>query len=269
MKQILARPAKMKVDYFPHMTHTGKTIAILEAHWGNDGYAFWFKLLELLGDTDSFSYDCNRSSEWEYLLSKTLVDGPVALAILNKLAEIEAIDAELWTQKIVWSDHFISNLEPLFERRKSEAPNKPGLRLAKPVAEEVSGEYCDENSGETAIIPTETDKVKKSKVEESKGEKREPEEPEERERACAGAGAPIGTSVSVAATDEAPRADADLSGPLKKKRCSRKLADTVNGANYQNDNKRNLSWSVRRDNEKTGFPGHGRRFRPVDAAGYG
>ena len=156
----MARPAKMKVDYFPHMTHTGKTLAILEAQWGNDGYAFWFKLLELLGDTDSFSYDCSRSSDWEYLLSKTLVDGPVALAILNKLAEIGAIDTELWTHKIVWSDHFVSNLEPLFERRKSEAPNKPSLWLAKPVAEKVSGENCDGNSGETVIILTETDKVK-------------------------------------------------------------------------------------------------------------
>ena len=186
----MARPAKMKVDYFPHMTHTGKTLAILEAHWGNDGYAFWFKLLELLGDTDSFSYDCSRSSDWEYLLSKTLVDGPVALAILNKLAEIGAIDTELWTHKIVWSDHFVSNLEPLFERRKSEAPNKPSLWLAKPVAEEVPGENCDGNSGETVIILTETDKVKKRKVEESKAELREAKEPEEPEKACASAGAP-------------------------------------------------------------------------------
>ena len=45
----MARPAKTSVDYFPHMAHSGKTIAILEARWGNDGYAFWFKLLELLG----------------------------------------------------------------------------------------------------------------------------------------------------------------------------------------------------------------------------
>lgn len=50
----MARPTKTSVDYFPHMTHSGKTIAILEARWGNDGYAFWFKLLELLGDSATF-----------------------------------------------------------------------------------------------------------------------------------------------------------------------------------------------------------------------
>ena len=139
----MARPAKMKVDYFPHMTHTGKTLAILEAHWGNDGYAFWFKLLELLGDTDSFSYDCSRSSDWEYLLSKTLVDGPVALAILNKLAEIGAIDAECWTRKIVWSDHFVRNLESVFEKRKRQAPQKPEFPEQKLLTEEISGEKRD------------------------------------------------------------------------------------------------------------------------------
>ena len=156
----MGRPSKSTADYFPHMTTHKKTMAIIEGRWGNDAYAFWFKLLELLGDSDDFAYNCNQSADWEYLLSKTLVDGPVALAILNKLAEIGAIDTELWTHKIVWSDHFVSNLEPLFERRKSEAPNKPSLWLAKPVAEKVSGENCDGNSGETVIILTETDKVK-------------------------------------------------------------------------------------------------------------
>ena len=60
----MARPGKTKVDYFPHVTRTGKTIAILEARWGNDGYAFWFKTLELLGSSGSFSYNCDNPSDW-------------------------------------------------------------------------------------------------------------------------------------------------------------------------------------------------------------
>ena len=63
----MARPAKVKVDYFPHVTHTGKTIAILEARWGNDGDAFWFKLLELLGDSEDFSFNCNQPESWSIL----------------------------------------------------------------------------------------------------------------------------------------------------------------------------------------------------------
>ena len=156
----MARPTKTSVDYFPHMTHSGKTIAILEARWGNDGYAFWFKLLELLGDSSDFSFNCNRSADWEYLLSKTRVTEPVARAILDKLAEVEAIDAACWQQNIVWSDNFCRNLEPVFEKRKGQKPQKPEFPQPKPAAGDISADFRDGNSAAAAIIPTETDKVK-------------------------------------------------------------------------------------------------------------
>ena len=163
----MARPTKTSVDYFPHMTHSGKTIAILEARWGNDGYAFWFKLLELLGDSSGFSFNCNRSADWEYLLSKTRVTEPVARAILDKLAEVEAIDAACWQQNIVWSDNFCRNLEPVFEKRKGQKPQKPEFPQQKPAAADISGDFRDGNPAVAAIIPTETDKVKETKLTES------------------------------------------------------------------------------------------------------
>ena len=187
----MARPAKVKVDYFPHVTHTGKSIAILETRWGNDGYAFWFKLLELLGDSEDFAYNCNQSADWEYLLAKTRVTDPVALAILNKLAEIGAIDADCWTRKIVWSDHFVRNLESVFEKRKRQAPQKPEFTEQKPDEKEVSGENRDGNAAEAVVIPTETDKLNQSKpneIEANQIEAKEPKEREEGEETRAGAG---------------------------------------------------------------------------------
>ena len=163
----MARPTKTSVDYFPHMTHSGKTIAILEARWGNDGYAFWFKLLELLGDSSDFSFNCSRSADWEYLLSKTRVTEPVARAILDKLAEVEAIDAACWQQNIVWSDNFCRNLEPVFEKRKGQKPQKPEFPQQKPAAGDISADFRDGNPAVAAIIPTETDKVKETKLTES------------------------------------------------------------------------------------------------------
>ena len=121
----MGRPGKVIVDYFPHVTNTGKTIAIIEARWGNDGYAFWFKLLELLGNTSGFCYDCNSPSNWEYLLSKTKVTDEAARAMLDKLAEIEAIDAELWQDHRVWSDNFVAGVAAAFEKRKGSLPRKP------------------------------------------------------------------------------------------------------------------------------------------------
>ena len=163
----MARPAKTKVDYFPHVTHCGKTIAILEARWGNDGYAFWFKLLELLGDSNDFAFNCNQAADWEYLLSRTRVTEPVARAILDKLAEVEAIDADCWANKIVWSDNFVKNLESVFLKRKQELPHKPGFSPQKFATESIPGDFCDGNSTEPTIIPTETDKVNQSKSEKS------------------------------------------------------------------------------------------------------
>ena len=204
----MARPAKVKVDYFPHVTHTGKSIAILETRWGNDGYAFWFKLLELLGDSDDFAYNCNQSADWEYLLAKTRVTDPVALAILSKLAEIGAIDADCWTRKIVWSDHFVRNLEAVFEKRKRQAPQKPEFTEQKPDEKEVSGENRDGNAAEAVVIPTETDKLNQSKPNEI-----EAKEPKEREETRAGAGEATPPTVPVETTDT-------------KKKC-RKLSDSV------------------------------------------
>ena len=196
----MARPAKTKVDYFPHMTHSGKTIAILEARWGNDGYAFWFKLLELLGDSNDFAFNCNHSADWEYLLSKTRVTESVAEAILDKLAEIEAIDADCWSQKIVWSDNFVRNLESVFVKRKQDVPQKPEFLEQKPAASVESANFRDGNSGKPDIIPTEIDKVKESKAEQIKGEKNEAEESNKPEKPCASA--PECECASVSATNE-------------------------------------------------------------------
>ena len=109
----MAWPAKMKVDCFPHVTHTGKTIAF----WGplgNDGYAFWFKLLELPGDS-------NRSADWEYLLSNTLVAEPVALAILNKGSYRHRIVGA----KNRFEQSFCQQSGTGVERRKCEAAQLP------------------------------------------------------------------------------------------------------------------------------------------------
>ena len=159
----MARPGKTKVDYFPHVTQTGKTIAILEARWGNDGYAFWFKTLELLGSSEGFFYDCNRPSDWEYLLSKTRVTEATATAILDKLAEIDAIDAGLWGQKVIWSDNFAGNLTPVFDKRKSTPPRKPAFPERKPDAGDVSASLGTKTPLPESFRPRKSTKERKAK----------------------------------------------------------------------------------------------------------
>lgn len=122
----MSRPQKSTINYFPHNIHHGKTIYILENRYGNDGYAFWFKLLEILGNTEGMYYDCNNVGDWEFLLAKTRVTEDIACSILNTLAELDAIDKELWTKnKIIWCQNLVDNVKDAFRRRKAELPKKP------------------------------------------------------------------------------------------------------------------------------------------------
>lgn len=135
----MARPKKMTVDYFPHFVADGKTMFILENTFGNDGYAFWFKLLELLCSTDGHAYDCNKIAEWKFLIAKTKVSEETAIKIIKTLAELDAIDAVLWEQKIIWVQNLIDNISDVYKKRGSKIPQKPNFCHQKPSTDDVSG----------------------------------------------------------------------------------------------------------------------------------
>ena len=165
----MARPSKQTIDYFPHFVDHKKTMFIIENLWGNDGYAFWFKLLELLGSTAGHAYDCNKPGNWAFLLAKTRLSEVSATEILNKLAELDAIDQELWEQRVVWSQNFVSGLEPVYKKRKVEMPVRPSFRYPKPTSAVVSGAETPQSKVKESrvekppIIPLETRKPFRSK----------------------------------------------------------------------------------------------------------
>ena len=121
----MARPHKQTVDYFPHYCNHGKTIHILQRKFGNDGYSFWFRLLELLGKTEGHFYDYSNPAEWEFMLTETHVDEVTANNILSTLAELNAIDKELAEDKIIWCQHLVDNVSDVYKRRAISLPLKP------------------------------------------------------------------------------------------------------------------------------------------------
>ena len=120
----MARTEKTTVDYFPHFVNHGKTMFILENRYGNDGYAFWYKLLELLGSTSYHFIDCNNSATWEFLLAQTRLNDNIANSILDLLANLDAINKELWKKKIVWSQNFVDKIADVYQRRTIDVPIK-------------------------------------------------------------------------------------------------------------------------------------------------
>lgn len=125
----MARPKKKGVDYFPHDCVSGKTIFILEQKFGNDGYAFWFKLLEFLGTKEGHYLDCNDTEDMEFLQAKTKLDGVFISKILDLLSNLKAIDAELWQKKVVWSQRFVDGVSVVYTNRKIETPRRPDFYM--------------------------------------------------------------------------------------------------------------------------------------------
>lgn len=138
----MGRSNRQTADYFPHYVgEKSRTKFILEKNWGNDGYAFWFKLLELLCAADGQYYDCWDKMGWEYLLAVTGVTAETAEAILNTLASMGKVDKELWEScRVIWVQSLLENLRQLYSKRtaaptKPSVDNFPGRRAESPAQE--------------------------------------------------------------------------------------------------------------------------------------
>jgi hypothetical protein len=163
----MARPKKQGVDYYPHDTDSmnRRTVYILESRFGNDGYAFWFKLLEILGQQDGLYYDCRNDANWEFLLAKTRLGGGIATEILDTLVKVDAIDAELWEKRVIWCQNFVNRLADVYKNRKVDPPTKPSFWTENYTDAGVSGLKTPENCTDAGVS---TPKSTQRKVKESK-----------------------------------------------------------------------------------------------------
>lgn len=155
------RKNKNTVDYFPHFCMSGKTIYILESKYKNDGYAVWFKTLELLGSSDNHFIDCRNITTWEFMQAKMGLSGEKLNEIYDTLVNLEAIDKTLWENRIIWSQNFVTNIAELYTRRKRD------LLTADDLCQQLLN-LCEHKSDPEGI---DADKNSQSKVKESKVKK--------------------------------------------------------------------------------------------------
>jgi hypothetical protein len=168
----MARSKTDTVEYFPHIAKPGKTLYILEGQFGNDGYAFWFKLLEILSSSKGHFYDASTEVGWNYLAAYTRVSPQSATEILLLLSNLENIDLDLWkNHRILWCQALLDNLKEVYRKRKRELPKKP-------ICDD-NADYCASNAEKGGFKPISATsrrqpatEMPQSKVEESKEEKR-------------------------------------------------------------------------------------------------
>jgi DnaD/phage-associated family protein len=137
--------------------------------FGHEGISAWWQLLEHLGDTENH-YICLRSQEDLELLASQMHFQPNRLIeILVKLAELEAIDIELFNAGVIWCQNFVDRLEPVYKKRKVPLPQKP---LIKNVSKQLLlPEISLSLSGKPLMLPViPQSKVKESRVKESREE---------------------------------------------------------------------------------------------------
>ena len=170
----MARPQKQTVDYFPHdaLASEGTTLTILEDQFGNDGYSFWFRLLERLCATPGHVMDCRNPARWQFLLAKTHVSEDIGCRILNLLAELDAIDADLWLDKVIWCQNLVDNITDVYKNRRALIPQKPSVNGNNPLVSVVSTED-NPTAGVVSTSESTQSKLKESKLKESKVEKKE------------------------------------------------------------------------------------------------
>jgi len=164
----MSRPKNDTVDYFPHIAQHGKTLFILEERYGNDGYAFWFKLLELIAQTDGHALYLDDESVWMYFCAKVRITDELSLDILDTLSKLNAIDSELWEHKIVWIQKFVDGVADVYRKnRQREPPKRPEVSHTENPTK--GGITRPENHTQEGVLPhgEPQSKVKQSKVKES------------------------------------------------------------------------------------------------------
>lgn len=174
----MARPTKLGLDYFPHDTHTDEDTALqlLEAEFGLDGYAVYFKLLESI-------YAQGYAKQWGedecLLFAKKMgaVTVPKLSEIIKGCIRRSLFDEGIYNLFQILTSKSIQ-LRWLEAKRKDVSAIDPKVCLIEQTAKDVSSPRKNDKNEEkvvfaaktlviTAKTPVNTETTPQSKVKES------------------------------------------------------------------------------------------------------
>lgn len=172
----MARPKKMGMDYFPHDTDalSDEKIEALRSMFGNDGYAFYFILLERIYRTPDFELDLSSPGIITILARKVGVSPDKFLEILDFALDFGCFDKKLYKEKKLLTSSGIKKRAGVVveKRRKMQERYKSKELDALEVSEaENSEETAQSKENESTVKET---KEYKTKDEESKKDDEDP-----------------------------------------------------------------------------------------------
>ncbi len=157
----MPRKSSNTADFFMHRARHGKTLFILQSRWGNHGYAFWFKLLEILTTAEGHYFDLKLPENQEYFrVEMGLPEGVSDAEMLETLANLRKIDPDLWrSNKVIWCQNLVDELaETLYRKRNHPPPSKPSIINGQTASKTVpESSFRVENGTEIGVSDAEID----------------------------------------------------------------------------------------------------------------
>jgi hypothetical protein len=131
----LARPIKEGADYFSHDTDacSDEKIEAMRALYGNDGYAFYFILLERIYKTNTGEFDASKPAILAMLIKKIGVEGKKFNEMLETSFELELFSKEKYqNSKIITSNGIekrFKKIRELRERWRKQKENEENMEV--------------------------------------------------------------------------------------------------------------------------------------------
>jgi len=131
----MARPRKEGMDYFPHDTDASndEKIEALRAMYGNDGYAFYFILLERIYRTPGAELDLSRQPIKAALINKMMLTPERFEEMLQTAFDIKCFDEEVYREKLILTSNGIKRRAEEVNGLRERWRNKKKKGTASPV----------------------------------------------------------------------------------------------------------------------------------------
>ena len=158
----MARPIKEGMDYYPHDTDSSndEKIEALRAIHGNDGYVFYFVMLERIYRTSNAELDVSDAETRQILARKVAVTNEKFEEMIVTAIKYGCFDKEMYEKKCILTSNGIKRRSNVvFEKRLSMRVNY-GNRVSDI---ETTPETTPEMGVETPQSKVKESKVKKSK----------------------------------------------------------------------------------------------------------
>ncbi|KXG78263.1 DUF4373 domain-containing protein [Thermotalea metallivorans] len=166
----MARPQKEGMDYFPHDTDAvnDEKIEALRALYGNDGYAFYFILLERIYRTPNFEIDISdaetREETFKILAKKALVTVERFEQIFQTALKWNCFDKDAYEERgVITSKGIKKRAGVVVEKREKMRLRYQEKQEKYENKQEISdAETVEENKRETPQSKEKKSKEKKS-----------------------------------------------------------------------------------------------------------